>query len=115
MTVMRGPPMFSSVVAAGLERGPLLADSVSLLRVRVFAGRSGYRMCGHVSRGKEAHHHGKLEEREHLHYGGHATKVRPWRLGGGRLGAEADGCRAGDARLRPRSCEGEHNGPHRGV
>src|SRR5215211_2528914 len=60
--------------------------------------------------GKEAHHAQRLdiEQRDHLHDGGHAAEVRPRRLGRGWLGAEADGRRTGDARLRPRRREGVH-------
>src|SRR5919112_3872031 len=51
-----------------------------------------------------------VQQRDDLYYGGDAAEVWPWRLGGGRLGAEADGRGARDARLRSRRGESRDSG-----
>src|SRR5215212_11390879 len=68
-----------------------------------------------LTRGKEDRHGQRLglQQRDRLYYGGDAAEVRPWRLGGGRLGAEADGRRARAARLRSRRGEGRDSGADR--
>src|SRR5215216_7120642 len=93
---------------------PLLYGLPLATTRRILAGGSGVRGGGAEGKGETCEARSD-RPRNYLHHGGHAAEVRPRRLGGGGLGAEADGCWAGDARLRPRHREGEHNGPHRGV
>ena len=83
----------------------------SLLFVRVAVEGSGYRKRALLTRkGSSTCEVFGVEQRDHIHAGGDAAQVRARGLRGDRLGAEADGCGEGDARLRPRGCQGKHNG-----
>src|SRR5215210_4935895 len=87
---------------------PLLYGLLLAAAGRILAGRGD-------AKGKGENREPRPDRpRNHLHHGSYASEVRTRRLGRGWLGAEADGRRKGDARLRPRYREGEHNGSYRG-